>query len=62
MRYMAETAGGSLVIDRSPAPLKESIGAWGDLGSAGMIMKRLQSGLDPAERFSPGRFQLDAHR
>ena len=62
IRYMAETAGGSLVIDRSPATLKQSLGAWGDLGSAGMIMKRLKSGLDQAERFSPGRFRLDAHR
>ena len=58
IRALAHTAGGSMVIDRSPDALKDSLGAWGDLGSAGKLMTRIKSQLDPENRLSPGRFNL----
>jgi glycolate oxidase subunit GlcD len=58
MRAFAAAAGGSMVIDRAPDPLKENVGAWGDLGSARTIMARIKSRLDPSNRLSPNRFDL----
>ena len=58
LRDLATATGGSLVIDRGPSELKADLGAWGDLGSAGAIMSRIRSRLDPNDLLSPGRFNL----
>jgi glycolate oxidase FAD binding subunit len=48
--------GGSLVVERCPAPLKEQIDVWGDVGNSLGVMKRLKSALDPRGIMNPGRF------
>lgn len=55
MRERAETLGGSLVVERAPSEIRNEFDAWGDLGAAGELMKRVKRQLDPANLLSPGR-------
>jgi glycolate oxidase subunit GlcD len=55
LRRKAENLGGGLVIDRAPLEIKNELDAWGSLGSAGELMKRIKQQLDPENLFSPGR-------
>jgi glycolate oxidase FAD binding subunit len=56
MRERAETLSGSLVLENAPAEIKNEFDAWGDLGSAAELMKRVKRQLDPQNLLSPGRF------
>src|SRR6185295_7306066 len=56
LRSHAESLGGSLIIERAPAPIKSRIGAWGNLGKRGELMQRIKQQLDPRNVLSPGRF------
>ncbi|HEX8502773.1 MAG TPA: FAD-linked oxidase C-terminal domain-containing protein [Pyrinomonadaceae bacterium] len=55
-RDAARAAGGSLVVESAPAPLKRELDVWGLTDSAALLMKRVKGQLDPADTFSPGRF------
>jgi FAD/FMN-containing dehydrogenase len=56
MRERAETLSGSLVLENATAEIKNEFDAWGDLGSAAELMKRVKQQLDPQNLLSPGRF------
>lgn len=56
LRQRAENLGGSLVIERAPADIKNEIDSWGSFGSATDLMKRVKHQLDPENMLSPGRF------
>ena len=60
MREAARAAGGSLVVERAPAPLKRELGAWGLSESAALLTERLKKRLDPSGTFSPGLFDEPA--
>jgi glycolate oxidase subunit GlcD len=55
LRQRAENRGGSLVIERAPVEIKQSLDSWGGLGSATELMKRVKLQLDPDRILSPGR-------
>jgi glycolate oxidase subunit GlcD len=56
LRQRAENLGGSLVIERAPAEIKDEIDSWGSFGSATDLMRRVKHQLDPEHMLSPGRF------
>jgi FAD/FMN-containing dehydrogenase len=56
-RQKAETLGGHLVVESAPIEIKNEFDAWGGFGSAGELMKRVKSELDPQNLLSPGRFE-----
>ena len=56
LRRRAENLGGSLVVERAPAEIKNEIDSWGSFGSATDLMKRIKQQLDPENMLSPGRF------
>jgi glycolate oxidase FAD binding subunit len=49
-------ANASLVIERSPTPLKRAIDVWGDPGSSIGLMRALKAKLDPHSTLNPGRY------
>ena len=55
LRKTAEDRGGSLVLEQAPVEIKREFDAWGSLGSAGELMKRVKYQLDPQDILSPGR-------
>jgi hypothetical protein len=59
LRASAESLGGSLIIEQAPATIKNLVNAWGDFGSAGVIMQRVKHKLDPNNTLSPGRFGFE---
>jgi glycolate oxidase FAD binding subunit len=57
LRRALEAEGGSLVIERGPAELKEECEAWGSIHPDALaIMKRIKSEFDPGDVLNPGRF------
>jgi D-lactate dehydrogenase (cytochrome) len=56
LRAEAQSYGGSLIIERAPVDIKNSLDAWGDLGTRRELMWRIKQQLDPEDRLSPGRF------
>jgi glycolate oxidase subunit GlcD len=61
LRETARAGGGALVIERAPFGLKREFDAWGLTDSTAFLMRRVKAQLDPAELFSPGRFNLNSH-
>jgi FAD/FMN-containing dehydrogenase len=59
LRASAESLGGSLIIEQAPAAIRDLVNAWGDFGSAGVIMQRVKDKLDPDNTLSPGRFGFE---
>ncbi|HYT50120.1 MAG TPA: hypothetical protein VEL78_06995, partial [Pyrinomonadaceae bacterium] len=55
LRRKAENLGGSWVVNRAPLEIKNELDAWGSLGSAAELMKRMKVQLDPEHILSPGR-------
>ena len=49
-------ANSSLVIERAPTVLKQSIDVWGDQGASVGLMRRLKDKLDPKHTLNPGRY------
>ena len=56
LRNIAQSFGGSLVIESATAEIKLAMDAWGQRGSSDSLMKRIKAELDPQNLFSPGRF------
>jgi glycolate oxidase FAD binding subunit len=56
LREKAENLGGGLVLESAPLEIKREFDAWGELGSASELMKRVKQQLDPQNLLSPGRF------
>lgn len=56
LRAVAESLGGSLIIEKAPIEFKNEVDPWGDLGSSAKLMKRVKEQLDPGGLLSPGRF------
>jgi glycolate oxidase FAD binding subunit len=50
------SVGGNMVIERSPAGVKEKLKIWGEPGSDFVVMKRVKDQIDPSGIMSPGRF------
>lgn len=55
LRDFTRGAAGHLVIQEAPSEIKSTLGAWGDMGSAAGIMKRIKSNFDPGNILNPGR-------
>jgi glycolate oxidase subunit GlcD len=56
LRNVAQSFGGSLVIESAADEIKLAMDAWGRRGSSDIVMKRIKDGLDPQNLLSPGRF------
>jgi FAD/FMN-containing dehydrogenase len=56
LKRLRADAHGTLVIENAPQEIKDSIDAWGDIGSKAALMRRVKQELDPNGLFSPGRF------
>jgi glycolate oxidase FAD binding subunit len=56
MRAAAIVAGGSLVVESAPRPVKSAISVWGDPGSDFPAMKAVKAKLDPGGLLNPGRY------
>ncbi len=56
LRNVAQSFGGSLVIESATEEIKLALDAWGRRGSSNTLMKRIKDELDPQGMFSPGRF------
>ena len=54
-RDMAQSLGGSLIIENASTQTKTGIDPWGH-GSSQTVLKRIKDALDPDGIFSPGRF------
>ena len=54
-RQTAEDRGGSLVVERASVEVKREFDAWGSIGSASELMKRIKLQMDPEDLLSPGR-------
>jgi FAD/FMN-containing dehydrogenase len=55
-RAAARALGGTLVLENAPLDVKNAFDAWGEMGSAGLLMQRVKQQLDPTDMLSPGRF------
>lgn len=56
LKHLRAATKGTLVIENAPPGIKDSLDAWGSLGSQASLMNRVKRELDPNEVFSPGRF------
>ena len=56
LRERAEALEGRLFLENAPPEIKAEFDPWGNLGSAGELMKRVKAQLDPENLLSPGRF------
>jgi len=56
VRAVIADLGGSVVVERAPASLKEAIDVFGPPRADFPIMRRLKDALDPGRTLSPGRF------
>jgi len=59
LRARAVALGGALVIESAPALIKKAFDAWGEMGAASALMRRIKKELDPQALLSPGRFNFD---
>lgn len=55
LRMVAESGGGTLVVNDAPPGVKSAAGVWGDIGSGYSLMKRIKTGYDPLDILNPGR-------
>ncbi len=56
LRSVAQSFGGSLVIENASEEIKLAMDAWGGRGSSETVMKRIKNQLDPQNLLSPGCF------
>jgi FAD/FMN-containing dehydrogenase len=55
LHMVAESGGGTLVVNDAPPGVKSAAGVWGDIGSGYDLMKRIKAGYDPLNILNPGR-------
>jgi glycolate oxidase subunit GlcD len=58
LRRKAVSLGGSLVVERAPVEIKQSLDVWGLPAATLELMRRVKQQLDPAGLLAPGRFAL----
>jgi FAD/FMN-containing dehydrogenase len=58
LRHIAESFGGSLVLESAAEEIKLAMDAWGGRVSSDILMKRIKAELDPQNILSPGRFSV----
>jgi glycolate oxidase FAD binding subunit len=56
LRPDLEASGGSLVVERASAAVKQGLDVWGDGGPAFALMREIKHAFDPTGMFAPGRF------
>jgi glycolate oxidase FAD binding subunit len=56
LRSTLQSLGGSLVVLHAPREMESHWDAWGDVGSALPLMRRIKEQFDPAGTLNPGRF------
>jgi glycolate oxidase FAD binding subunit len=57
LRAALASEGGSLVVERAPRAVKDTVDVWGPVGPEALaLMRRLKSEFDPAGILNPGRF------
>ena len=56
LRNVAQSFGGSLIIESASAEIKAAIDSWGPAGASDALRKRIKDALDPQGILSPGRF------
>jgi len=56
LRRRALDAGGALVIERAPVPLKQAADVWGEPRGDFALMRRLKDQFDETRTLNPGRF------
>jgi glycolate oxidase FAD binding subunit len=56
MRTAVHSLGGSLIIERAPLNIKESIDVWDYAGESLEVMRRLKAQYDPNGILNPNRF------
>jgi glycolate oxidase FAD binding subunit len=57
LRAALAPEGGSLVVERAPRVVKDTVDVWGPVAPEALaIMRRLKSEFDPAGILNPGRF------
>jgi glycolate oxidase FAD binding subunit len=56
LRAEAVALGGSLVIERAPASLKEQLDMWGARSHSIPLFRRIKEAFDPKATLSPGRY------
>jgi glycolate oxidase FAD binding subunit len=56
LRTQALQRGGSLIVERCPADVREHVDAWGPPGDDLQMMRRMKQAWDPKGILSPGRF------
>jgi glycolate oxidase FAD binding subunit len=56
LRESVSGAGGSVVIERAPAIVRQRADAWGDVGATARIMRSIKAKFDPQAILNPGRY------
>jgi glycolate oxidase FAD binding subunit len=56
LRAAAVSLGGSLALLQCPAEVRQCVDAWGDVGDALPLMRRVKQQFDPTGCLNPGRF------
>ena len=56
LKTLRKETRGTLAVENAPQGIKDSIDAWGDIGSKASLMRRVKQELDANDLFSPGRF------
>jgi glycolate oxidase FAD binding subunit len=56
LRHLANDLGGSLIVEIAPPGGKAKVDAWGTVGDALEVMRKLKEAWDPNHILAPGRF------
>ncbi len=56
LRAATTSAGGTMVLERAPVKVKESVSVWGPPGTDFPAMKAIKARLDPGNTLNPGRY------
>jgi glycolate oxidase FAD binding subunit len=59
LRKACVDAGGAMVLQRAPIPLKRRLGVWGEPRGDFALMRAIKDELDPKRLLNPGRFVGD---
>jgi len=62
LRNVAQSFGGSLIIESASADIKAAVDSWGRASNSDTLMKRIKDALDPKGILSPGRLSQNRER